>query len=719
MNAAATTAWRIALEGGPAPAILWVLAALALAACLPGVFFRRRGAAWRALAAGALLAALAGPSLVGEKSRPEKTVVAVVIDRSGSQSIGGRAAQTNAARDALKKALAAMPDVEARFVDAGPSPDQDANGTRLFAALRGALADVPPARVGAAIFVTDGIVHDVPAAASTLGFQAPLHALVTGLPGERDRRIELVEAPRYGIVGKETTIAFKALDTGGNAPVAVTVKRDGAPDETIRAAVGARTEVRAKIDHAGPNVFELSVAPAPGELTLRNNRVVVTVEGVRDKLHVLLVSGAPHPGERMWRNILKADPNVDLVHFTILRPPDRPSDVPIDEMSLIAFPVRELFGPGIGKFDLIVFDRYARDSVLSSGYLANIARYVRGGGALLVAAGPEFAGGRTIFDGPLGDVMPVKPEAVVDGAFRARATALGRRHPVTAGLAASAAGKAWGRWFRVVATSPLVGASLLETPAHDSLLTLARVGKGRVGALLSDQMWLWARGYDGGGPYLPLLRRVSHWLMKEPDLEEEALRASANGRTVSIARRTLGDTAGPATLEGPGGEKISVPLTKESPGLWTAKADVPETGLWRAREGALSALVAVGAANSLEFRDVVSTTKRLAPLAAATGGAAIRIGTAGGSVDMPRLVSMDAGGARFAGAGYIGIRRSRARVVEGVSTVPLALGWPGLLVLLGAVAGAWAWESRIAPRGGRAVEDELTVDRDSRCRQNA
>ncbi|MBV1703363.1 MAG: hypothetical protein KGI57_09650 [Hyphomicrobiales bacterium] len=692
------TAWRLAFDPAFRPAWLYVLGALALAATLPGLVARRRGGAWRALAAAALLAALAGPSLVGEKARPSKTVVAVVVDRSGSQAIGGRAAQTTAAVAALRKALTAMPDVEARFVDAGPTPDEDANGTRLFAALRGALADVPPARVGAAILVTDGVVHDVPADASTLGFPAPVHALVTGAPSERDRRIELVEAPRYGIVGKEQVIAFKVFDSGGDAPVDVTVRRDGAPDETIRAAVGARTEVRARIDHAGPNVFEFSAAPAPGELTLRNNRVVATVEGVRDKLHVLLVSGAPHPGERMWRNILKSDPNVDLVHFTILRPPERPSDVPIDELSLIAFPVPQLFGPDIGKFDLIVFDRYARDSVLSEDYLANIARYVRDGGALLVAAGPEFAGGRTIFDGPLGDVTPVKPEAVVDGAFRAEVTRLGRRHPVTAGLAtaASKSSKPWGRWFRVVASSPLGGTSLIETPSHESLLTLNRVGKGRVGVLLSDQMWLWARGYDGGGPYLALLRRLAHWLMKEPDLEEEALRATATGKTVTVERRTLADKAGPVTLEGPSGEKLTVNLSEASPGLWTGKAGVPATGLWRARDGALSALVNVGAANSLEFRDVVSTTKRLAPLAEATGGAAIRIGNAAGGVDMPRLVSMGSGSGRFAGAGYIGIRRTDARVVEGVRTVPLALGWAGLLVLLGAILAAWLWESRVA-----------------------
>ena len=98
------------------------------------------------------------------------------------------------------------------------------------------------------------------------------------------------------------------------------------------------------------------------------------INGVRDRLRVLLVSGEPHAGERTWRNLLKSDASVDLVHFTILRPPEKQDGVPVDELSLIAFPTRELFIEKIEDFDLIIFDRYRRRGILPSLYLENIAQ---------------------------------------------------------------------------------------------------------------------------------------------------------------------------------------------------------------------------------------------------------------------------------------------------------------------------------------------------------
>ena len=157
-------------------------------------------------------------------------------------------------------------------------------------------------------------------------------------------------------------------------------------------------------------MIELEVAPVENELAADSNRAVVNIEGVRDKLRVLLVSGKPHPGERMWRNLLKSDANVDLVHFTILRPPEKGSDgTPINELSLIAFPVADLFGRRIKDFDLIIFDRYAQQSILPYVYLENIANYVRDGGALLMAEGPEFSTPDGLYYSPLGAISPAEP----------------------------------------------------------------------------------------------------------------------------------------------------------------------------------------------------------------------------------------------------------------------------------------------------------------------
>ena len=426
--------WSIAFAPPlPLPAMLALgVAALALVALTA---WRRPSAAFlRALACALLLVGLLDPSLMREDRRPLKDVVAVVLDQSGSNQIGERPRQTAEARAEIEKRLAALDNVEARIVET-PRGDPDNRGTRLFSALHSALADTPPERVGGAIIVTDGIAHDIPASPDALGFHAPLHVFVTGHEGERDRRIELVEAPRFGIVGKDQTIVARVVDSGGaGEPAVMTVRRDGETIAQLPAEIGQNLSIKAPIDHAGPNVIELEVAPVKDEITDRNHRAVVTIEGVRDKLRVLLVSGEPHQGERMWRNLLKSDANVDLVHFTILRPPDKATDgTPINELSLIAFPVAELFGRKIKDFDLIIFDRYSSQSILPRFYLDNIVSYVRDGGALLMAEGPAYGTPEGLFDTPLGEISPARPTGEeFDQAFRAEISPDGAKHPVTA-----------------------------------------------------------------------------------------------------------------------------------------------------------------------------------------------------------------------------------------------------------------------------------------------
>src|SRR5262249_46567996 len=146
-----------------------------------------------------------------------------------SQSLGDRTAQTETARAQIAERLGRIAGLEVRFVEAGEA-DGETDGTRLFNALGSALADVPPDRIAGAIFITDGRVHDVPAEVAALGFSAPVHALITGRRNERDRRVALVTAPRFGIVGQAQTITFRVEDQGTRAePARITVRRDGEP----------------------------------------------------------------------------------------------------------------------------------------------------------------------------------------------------------------------------------------------------------------------------------------------------------------------------------------------------------------------------------------------------------------------------------------------------------------------------------------------------------
>jgi hypothetical protein len=672
--------------------IVWAAAAVAFGLSLLLVLGRTRGGLARSLALALFVLALANPSITREEREPLTSVAAVVLDKSASQEFDDRTKQAAEVRAALAERLGKIPGLEVRFVEAGQA-DGETDGTRLFAGLSAALADVPHDRVAGAIFITDGRVHDIPADVAALGFAAPVHGLITGHAHERDRRVVLMAAPRFGIVGQNQIVTFRVEDQGGAGGVAqVLVRRDGEVLETRNVRVGTRTSISVQIPHAGPNIVEIEASPLEGELTTINNRAVVSIDGVRDKLRVLLVSGEPHAGERTWRNLLKSDASVDLVHFTILRPPEKQDGTPINELSLIAFPTRELFQQKINDFQLIIFDRYARQGVLPIIYFDNIARFVRQGGAVLVAAGPDYASQTSIWRTPLEVILPAEPSGrITEGAFRPRLTDLGKRHPVTRGLeGAQEDPPHWSRWFRLVDTRPEKGTTVMQGPDDKPLLLLAREGEGRVALLLSDHIWLWARGYEGGGPYLDLLRRLSHWLMKQPDLEEEALRMSVRGRDLTVQRQTMGDAVAEVTLTSPSGKTRTLTLAEAHPGVWRASIEANELGLWRASDGTVTALANVGPANPREFTEVTSTTETLAPLAHATGGDVVRI-ESGGGIHLPRILGVRSSDT-FKGDDWLGLRIREASVVRGIGVLPLFAGLIGLLLLIGSLAAAWMRE---------------------------
>ncbi|HEY5167612.1 MAG TPA: hypothetical protein VII80_07405 [Pseudolabrys sp.] len=674
--------------------VVW--AALAVAVLIAGLLLlaRSRGAAVRAIALVLMVLALANPSLTREDRDPIPSVAAVIVDKSPSQDFGDRKQQTEAARATLLERLKRIPGLEVRVAEAGEA-DGEHDGTRLFAALSSTLADVPPDRVAGAVLITDGRVHDVPADASALGFAAPVHALITGHSDEIDRRVVLTQTPRFGIVGQSQTIGFRIDDQGANVGAAeVIVRRDGEVLEKRVVTVHTDIKLNVPIPHAGPNIIEIEASPLAGELTQVNNRAVISIDGVRDKLRVLLVSGEPHAGERTWRNLLKSDASVDLVHFTILRPPEKQDGTPINELSLIAFPTRELFQQKISEFQLIIFDRYARQGVLPLIYFDNIAKYVRDGGAVLIAAGPDYASPTSIWRTPLDVILPAEPSGeVTERGFQATLTDAGKRHPVTRGLEGSETDPPhWSHWFRLVDIKRTTGTNVMQGPDGKPLLVLAHEGEGRVALLLSDHIWLWARGYEGGGPHLDLLRRLSHWLMKQPDLEEEALRLIVNGRDITVQRQTMADTVNEVTLTSPTGATRPLNLQATEPGVWRSTVAANELGLWRATDGKLTALANVGPANPREFAEVTSTTEVLRALSNATGGDARRLAD-GNNLNVPRVVPVRTS-TTFKGEDWIGLKMRDVSVVRGIGVLPIFAGLLGLLLLIGSLAATWAREGR-------------------------
>jgi hypothetical protein len=689
--------------------VFWAGVVLAAILVVMLLVRRTRGALLRALSLAALLLAIANPTLRQEERESLANIAIVVTDESLSQSIAGRPEQSAAVKRDLEAKLGAINNLQVRWVTSSRPTGEAAAGTNLFADLNSALANVAPDRLAGVIMITDGQVHDVPKSPQVLGFDAPVHGLLTGSPGEFDRRIEVLKAPRYGIVGQTREIELRVVETGrkGRAGerVSLKIRREGTKDETRSAQIGRNVTIPMPFPHSGQNIVEIELETAPGELTAANNRVVVAAEGVRENLRVLLVSGEPHAGERVWRNLLKSDAAVDLVHFTILRPPQKQDGTPINQLSLIAFPTRELFSEKIKDFDLIIFDRYQHRDILQSLYYENIARYVEQGGALLVASGDDYAGKMSLAYTPLGAVLPAQPTGqLIERPFKAKLAQDGQKHPVTRGLPGSEGKEpSWGRWFRQVEISPGRGRVLMSGAEEKPLLVLDRRNKGRVALMLSDHAWLWARGYEGGGPHTDLLRRLSHWLMKEPDLEEERLLASAKGLKLTIERRSMEDKVGAVQISAPGGEGSEVTLDSAGPGLWRSTIDVKVPGLYTLQTqstlGALTAVAHAGIEDAREMSEVTATDEKLRPLVEATGGGVFW--TRGGgllssvtsSVDVPR-VSMLANARVLAGSGWLGLKDREAFVTRGVRLIPMFTGFLALAALLALMALTWWREGR-------------------------
>ncbi len=668
--------------------VLYALAALAALGLAIG-FWRGLSGAWlRVLTALVLLTAIANPSLQREDRAPLSDIVLLVVDESASQTLSDRAAQTAEAIARVTQSVAEIPNTELRIIRFQDGAE-DA-GSLAMTALAEALAEEPRARIAGAILLSDGRIHDLDLAPA---LPAPLHLLLTGRSDDWDRRLIVKNAPAFAILNEEVTLTLRIEDEGappGATEADLTIAVDDAAPQTYRIPVGQDIDLPVRLPHGGMNVLQFSTPAQDGELTDRNNAAVVQINGVRDRLRVLLVSGEPHAGERVWRNLLKSDASVDLVHFTILRPPEKQDGIPVTELSLIAFPTRELFVEKIKEFDLIIFDRYSMRGILPMSYLENVANYVREGGTVLVAAGPEFGAVDSLWRSPLAEVLPVEPTArVIEEGFRPKLTELGKKHPVTEGLEALAPQGGWGRWFRLVEVTPIAGQVVMSGPGDRPLLVLDRVGQGRVAVLASDQAWLWGRGYEGGGPQLELLRRLAHWMLKEPELEEEALTATVQGETLTITRRSVApNPPGDLTITGPDGATATLQMPEAGPGRYQTDWKAPTMGLYRLAQGDLTRVIAVGPSAPKEFEQTIASGETLEPVITPTNGGIQRLET--GIPDIRTVRE----GRPASGRGWIGITPRGAYVTQDITVAPLMPAWLWLILAATLALSAWLVEGR-------------------------
>ena len=595
-----------------APLIPWpilaCLSALALFACIAALAARLRGSALRLCGFLLLAAVLAGPRWTTHTSTPLPDIALILVDQSQSMAIGNRSAMAARALSALR---ASAGNTQLDIVDIPPA---DAGGTNLLPTLRQAEANIQPDQRAGIIAITDGEISD----AAALPRDPPFTALLTARAEETDRELRLLNAPSFGLVGQNQTLKLTVLDHGvddAGTLATVSVSEDGTQIATQQVTIGQPSAISLPIRHAGPAVITTSVTPLPGEISPINDQTAFILTGIHKRLNVLFISGSPNPGERAWRLLLKSDPAVQLVHFTILRTPGEPIDAAPQDLALVPFPVRELFETDIGKFDLIILDGLNTMGLLPSDYLANIATYVQNGGALLTEAGPEFSGPGSLAFSPLSPVLPAIPAApgTLTQRFAPAITDIGARDPVTAPFA----GHALPPWYRLEAATRMSGNILMSGGDNFPLLILADAGKGRTGLLLSDQFWIWTRGGEHDGPALPLLRRIVHWLLREPALEAETLNAKITNQTLLIQRQTLSpDYPGDATITAPNSSISHIALSQTAPGHF--EASIPTTsmsGAWKITEGNFTAYAASAASNSVEYQDLAATAVNLHSIA--------------------------------------------------------------------------------------------------------
>ncbi|MGH1403486.1 MAG: hypothetical protein ACRBDL_04530 [Alphaproteobacteria bacterium] len=642
---------------------------------------------------------LLNPSLLKEEREYIKDVATIVVDRSHSQNMGKREERTNNALAYLRQTIDVSQQFEIRVIEA-PQGNDIQNRTDLFSALDQNLSDIPQSRRAGVIFITDGQIHDVPKDERLYTRYGPVHAFLSGEKKEKDRQLKILNAPAYGLVGKDVTVSFLVEDTKNiNQKYAeVTVTFHDGSKRHMSVPVNTEQSINLPLEHPSQNIISLETNAVKDELTRANNKSALIINGVRDRLKVLLVSGVPHSGERTWRDLLTSDPGVDLVHFTILREPQKRDYTPDSELSLIAFPFRELFEIKLYDFDLIIFDRYKVNNILPSRYFDNIARYVEEGGAFLAATGPNFATKRSIYRTSLKNILPGKPnETVEERPYTPTLTNLGGQHPVSQSIiwnnktVTPNTTPEWGKWLRYIDVDVENGDILMNGPNSRPLLILDRVGEGRVAQLSSDHIWLWSRGYDGGGPHSELLRRIVHWLMKEPELDESSLNVHVHKNTITIKKQIYKqNTDETIAMTTPEGEQSLLTLKPDNYGTVSHKVRADQLGIYTFSDtngGRKFAII--GELDPPELRGIKTTDEKLSPLIEETSGATIWLS----DVKHPTFKSY-ASANRYGGSDWFALKRNQDYNVTSVKNITLLPEWVSMLLLLSALIGLWWFEGR-------------------------
>lgn len=382
----------------------------------------------------------------------------------------------------------------------------------------------PEAQIGAVFIITDGLNQS----AKNLKWQFPIYQMLVGEENETDYYVKLISRPKPTKIGENANIEFIVVNDKIKNGKIKTIIHIGQEIMQIDAKLNEITKLEIKVQNRKIIPIAIEAISDEAEVSKANNAIITQIEPAQDSLRVLLVTGEPYEGARAWRNLLKSDPAIDLVHFTLLRGPTKIDTAYESELALIPFPTEELFINKLNEFDLVIFDRFENLIGLRPIYMENIKQYVKNGGAFLASLGPRDTLGQGIMNTSIKDILPIEgiPNPI-DEEFTPQITQTGKIHPITSTLNGQ-----WGKWDRFFKTKAK-GIVLLSNN-ENPILVIDKYEKGRVAVILSDKSWFWQRGYDGGGPFRELIGRTAYWLMGDEKLADTVLKLSSKNNSIFL-----------------------------------------------------------------------------------------------------------------------------------------------------------------------------------------
>jgi len=560
-----------------------------------------------------LIILILNPSINKDKKEYYKDIVLLVSDKSLSISETNKTEEVLNIKKKIINKIQNFSDIEIRNIEISNKNfpiEKNDQGTFIIRQIKQEINSLNKKRIAGIIVITDGQIFDKPKIESALS-KIPLHFIIAGSKNEKDRVIITEGIPNYAIIGEKIKFSLKIDSWIDDNKIATDVFLDGKNIFNENLIPNKFHEIEVPIYHSGKNILEIRISQSQNELTFFNNKKIREINGIHDKLRVMLISGEPNMGLRSWRNILNSDPSIELIHFTILRPPSKRDFTPVKELSLIPFPTQELFAADISKFSLIIFDQYSLQGVLPEKYMNNITEFVLKGGALLDIAGSNHTSQNNIINSPIKKILPSKSEGknFVE-AFTPKLTEIGKRHPITNNLDQNYEVNRWGEWYRHIKTKKIFGKTLLENDNYP-IMIVGTIGKGRVAQILSDQSWIWIKSNQNKGPLISLLRNTIHWLLKNPELEEDFFTFSKEKNLIKLRLNTLNDQDAAAKIYHPTGKVTNLLLKNNARGQLTGSFLYSERGKYKIIANYKEKVFYPDSKDIIELERVLSSDKKL------------------------------------------------------------------------------------------------------------